>query len=167
MCLDSKWSDDKKKEWLESQPKIITAYKVAEISCKRDKLLEELLGIIRYKTEIVAPFFCDLSYKQKNRIRMKRRKIEIGCNWGLKNPNKYIPYYHLFLNLTDAIAFQTHRNRAHHRDIDLIVMECKVPKKHITEIGYENGRSVVVTKSFTLVEKIKDIIENEVKHEHT
>lgn len=152
MCLDNKWTEEHKEKWLKDQPKTITAYKVAIERKRAWPALFWRLGFAKYR--LASPFFSNNFYKKRNRIRRERDQVRMGDNW-MKDPNWYIPYYHLYLNLGSAQSLQAHLILTKECS-DVKIAKCKVPKKLITEIGYDCGSDTIVTKGFTIIEEVKD-----------
>jgi hypothetical protein len=122
-----------KEKWLKDKPKVITAYKVA-IACYSKELDVRLYPV----------FNNDKYFKRNNLLRkVKSERSEKYQHVDGSKNSTYIAYYHLFAKRKDA---ERHRNW-----MGGSVIECTVPKKYITEIGYQYGHTVIVTRKFSIV----------------
>lgn len=125
MCLTTKKTEQEKIEWLKKQPDIITAYKVVK---KRTGKLKPLYSAT------------EKGFKRKNHLFPVVLKY-FSEKW--QTDMKYIAYFHLFINEDDAVLYNQ-------RPLCAKVIKCTVPKKYITDVGYQWGR-VIVTRQFSIV----------------
>lgn len=150
MCLDRKWEKEHRDDWLKEQPKTITAYKAVIVKKK-----PRFFGLLGKKTILIPPYFLSNSYKKRNRLRKKIKKVRCGDVWAANSPcPTYLPYYHLYLKLEEAEETQAHMQLIGCSSVTIV--RCKVPKKLITEIGFETKKIVIITKGFTIIEEVKD-----------
>lgn len=153
MCIDYKFPEEDRKKWLEDKPETIIAYKIVEI--KR---------ILQYDKERLYPYYVDKAtpFERKNHIKQikttVRKSIRKAKTYIAKNSNKkdkcsyeevdrcsYMAYYHLWANIEEAKQYLS--EWAGYGTI----IECKVPKKYITDIGEQCRKEVIVTRQFTIV----------------
>ena len=137
MCLNSKWDNGKKTNWLKKRPKTITAYKLVD---KEDG-------------EYVSFHFPYTYYESKKMNRVKGTPEPITLSYAALIPvNQYVPYYHLYLFKKGAKYL---RSRWTGYNQNSCIVECQIPKKDITTIGEENAGTVIVTKAFKIVKEVK------------
>lgn len=137
MCLDTKLTDEEKKEWLDKRPDTITCYKLVNLGYD-DSVKKQLCPKYYVNTK---PF------KRRNLLRKVTSKksykhVQTNAVWDrdsvLRSGGKpYTAYYHLY-------AFKPKRFKGK-------LIECKVPKKFITEVGRQWNRTTVVTRCFEIV----------------
>lgn len=126
MCLDSKRSRARKKQWLEEQPDTVVAYKIVrEVGRGNDLYPLHQRAYVPFKEKV-------------NWIKWFRIPAHTGSEDSL-----YIPYYHLYHTLENAKYVAGYRK----------VMKCHVPKKCITAIGSQDGYTVIITKKFEFIEE--------------
>jgi len=141
MCLTTVWDERKTREWLDSQPDEIVAYKVAkEGHCGSETFLKGL--------------FWGSRYHKRNRIETTLQGIYCyNCD------SRYEPYYHLFKDLEDASAYAYNIGGAF---LMYHVLKCTIPKNLITCVGTQSGAVVIVAKGFDFVEGDKFFAEQEI-----
>lgn len=139
MCMAFKVKYKEKMSWLKNGKSTITAYKVVN---KRD---DGRYYPLVYNT--ATPF---LKTKMTKIKKEPLRKLSLNFvnsvipNKVFKWNTSYTPYFHLFLQLTDAKNWKMAHN---------IILECEVPKKEITAGGFQDGQ-VIVTKAFKIIGEI-------------
>ncbi len=145
MCLDGKWTGVDRDDWFEKQPKTITAYKIV--------VERKTRWLFVRRTRLAPPFYSGKFYKKRNRLRKKIHKIPIFSG---RDNETYTPYYHLYLNIADAKETHAHIQLTRSHEFVKIhkIVKCEVPKKLITEIGFEFKKVVIITKGFTIIEEI-------------
>lgn len=135
MCLDSKYTEQEKEEWLKNQPDVITAYKVVIIEDGK-----------------ISPVFHrhidDEGFERNNLLKTVKSKKATRYHEENHYGPEYIAYFHLFASKQDAIEYYDFPPSK--------VIECIVPKKYITDIGSQDGpedtgRTVIVTRKFSIV----------------
>lgn len=134
MCIESKLNDEQREVWLKTQPDIITAYKVVVTDKYRYSKLC-LYSIFSYGDE--------RAFKRKNRLKVAKRDALTNKRSITENGSKYVAYYHVFAHAIDASMYCRSWTGA-------IVVECTVPKKYITDIGYQEG-VVIITRGFDII----------------
>lgn len=143
MCLSYKKKEEDKKEWLAKQPEEITAYKVVCVHSANPEGKARL-----YPVYVQNPK--GKPFKRSNLVReVKHKYSPKERRTYYKNPNNYEPpvpymaYFHLYANKLDADIFTSYQG-------NYKVIECKVLKKFITDVGEQDG-VVIVTRKFTIV----------------
>lgn len=126
MCLDTKKSFEKQLEWLGKQPPVVTAYKVVYKERRR---------------YLPCCMYGSFYPKKMNRITEVRRTKALTE----KSREEYRPYYHLFMNKNVAIRWSWHGT---------VVVQCEVPKSNITDVGIQDGGSVIVATAFKIIKEI-------------
>ncbi len=126
MCLGYLWSDERKEEWLETQPDTITAYKIVRIE----------------DGELFPPYYPEHGpYNKINQL----EKTDTETHPPFRYSGRYLAHYHLFAQETQANWYQSHFCN------DVKVVDCKVPKKSITTMGEQHGSVVIVAKEFEII----------------
>ncbi len=138
MCLSTKWSKKEKEAWLKEQPERVTAYKVVSV------------GQYRFRPRLKPPYVDEKTrYKRRNLListktgdegKTSFTKFRSEKDPGHGRSTTYVAYYHLFLSHFDACEWG--------REVGNIVMTCEIPKKYITEMGTQQGKTVIVTRCF-------------------
>lgn len=126
MCLDDKYRKRKKDRWLKKQPKYIIAYKRVKV-----------VG-----NKLYAPIYIGEPLKRKNLVRSvkgKKQFTDYSFSDGYSETS-YIAFFHLYLDKKDL----SHGNKE-------MIIECKVPKNSITEVGNQDYRRVIVTRYYEIV----------------
>ncbi len=130
MCLDSKRTYEKQKEWLKNKPKTITAYKVVKIT----------------KGRVSPPIFDAYGPYKKTNIIDTYPRIKTFYSKGYSvTMRKYQAAFHLFLTKRGAEAW---RNKS----LNQIILKCSIPKKSVVAIGKQCRLATIVAKEFTFVE---------------
>jgi hypothetical protein len=138
MCLTNIWSKEKQDKWLKKQRTTIRAYKVVYISGDGHPLP------LYYARPNEEPF---------SKVNDQRNYTPSICYAYSPDEYRSIPYeahFHLFLHKTDATEWAQYTPLE-----NCCVLRCSIPKADITEIGIQDGFTVIVTKCFKFVEKTK------------
>lgn len=136
MCLSDLWSDARREEWLRDKPEQIQAFKVVLVA---DQRAYPLFG------PLPDPGFFQKTNDQTNHIPCQRTVY----NYDDEVYDAYDTHFHMFPNREDAEAYWS----TFWRDPEYIVLECRVPKEHITAMGLDSGLLAIVTKYFEFVER--------------
>ena len=141
MCLNTLWSEEQKNAWLKEQSEMITAYKFVAVRRESIKRYED------GEEKISPPFKMldeDVHYKKKNIVKKTTKISKKDYVISHDETTTYVAYFHLFLEkkATEKWNF-TFKTRT---------LECKIPKKLITDIGEECGEIVIITRGFDFVE---------------
>ncbi len=127
MCLDYKNTKKELKEWLEEQPDIITAYKL--VTLVNERIYPWVQSSKGY-------------FKRENLLRKELPWFSpkyVECDFG---EDKYMAYYHLLLNKPEV-------HKQFGEDCEMV--ECRIPKKYVTDIGSQWCCKTVITIGFTIV----------------
>jgi len=136
MCLSDLWSDARREEWLKDKPEQIQAFKVVLVSGKR---IYPLFGCLP-----------SLAYFQKiNDQTGHTPRLTTSYDHDEGFYRSYEAHFHLFPNREDAENFQ-HTYWGHS---DYVVLECRIPKEHITAMGLECLYVAIIAKRFEFVEE--------------
>ncbi len=136
MCIENKWSIRDRKEWLEKQPDMITAWKEVMVSMVANPcyISPRYQKGTHFKRENYLEEEPSSSY-QKNastRYEKSRRRTE------------YKAYFHLFKYKKDA-------DRSAKDYLFAKVVKCKIPKEYVTDIGTQWDSITIITRKFIIV----------------
>lgn len=163
MCLYTIKTEEEIKEWLKTQPSMITAYKIVRKTPKLPTFIDRLLrrNKTRYSLRPMHYTIILKKYKKKNRIKGDRPIHYVSNHMDKKkctnaSPNvehfkhleylmhhiekPYKAYFHLWLEIPYYIGREL--------DTDFVLIECHVPKHLITAVGTEE----VVQKATYIME---------------
>ncbi len=150
MCLDSTHDKYDKELWLEDRPRVITAWKVVRVGNVEGTDGEHLYPLYQGNT----PF------KRKNHLReIKVEKsdkiVALGRSDKVRNTkDTYVAYYHLCTNYE-----QLDYEFSYEKQSFIKIIECRVPKKYVTDVGRQWSMETIVTRQFSIVgqdEYLKD-----------
>jgi hypothetical protein len=131
MCLSTVWPKKKQKEWLKKQKSPLIVYGLAKQM--RGKYWPIMFKARPYKSGV-------------NEIKVQR-----VLTYTQDFTTKYRPYYHRFVAMAGAKSWQDYS--------DEVVLEWRVSKKDITDIGYQNlrchKRTVIIARKLTLLGEVK------------
>jgi len=150
MCLDSKWTKARTKEWLgQHKGDDVIAYKIVRSY--------KVWGNDGQQVPIMRLSPSHQTYGRNGQVRkFKRRNLvrEVGENDRTKTftirytkkdtvitgtrKAEYVAYYHLYAEQSDAFEKRGSGQ----------VMTCRIPKKFITDIGVQSGKVVIITRCF-------------------
>ncbi len=142
MCLSTVWSREKRIEWLKTQPDEITAYKFVKVERKSIKRWED------GEEKIVPPFQNlghNVFFEKENRIKKTTDVSKTEYAVSPEGETTYVAYFHLFLEKKSTERWRKASFKG-------LTLECKIPKKFITDIGDEYGDIVIITRGFDFVE---------------
>jgi hypothetical protein len=134
MCLESKLTKKDKANWLKDKPEEITAYKVM--------ITRTVKGEIR-----LAPPFNNGIYKRTNMVRAVTSEQSGKCCYtsfrGSIKSTTYMAYFHFFIDKEEAKSWAMARGQK--------MVECKILKKYVTEIGRQWNKDIMVARKFSIV----------------
>ncbi len=136
MCIDYKWSRKDRKEWLEKQPDMITAWK------------EVMFSFAKGPRCITPRYQTGTNFKRENYL-----KEEPSSSYQKNAPTRYEKsrrrteykaYFHLFKYKKDA-------DREAKGYYLAKVIKCKIPKEYVTDIGEQWDSMTIITRKFIIV----------------
>ncbi len=147
--LNKKLTAKKKEEWLEEQPDMIVAYKAVKIRLDPKKLKKD-----KHKKSLYPLYKCRMSpMKRRNHIRpdrnpRTRRKAWTRCDEPMAKGkwHTYMAYFHLF----SKEELKGIRNMYRGKE-NVKIIKCMIPKKFVTDVGYQWGKEIIVTRRFDVV----------------
>lgn len=130
MCLENKFSEKEKKEWLKNKPDTITCYKSVSVH----RPLQNL-------ARLYPPHFCHDPIKRINKLEKPLKgepsKKQYTTFKTSRRETSYAAYFHLY-------AYDPKKTTGK-------VIKCKVSKKDVTTIGYQWDKMVIVTRQYEVV----------------
>ena len=141
MCLGYKETLEVRKNWLAEQPDMITAYKVVNTSTDVTEAEPKWRLYPLYDLAGMQP----KQFKRKNRLRKTKNENKILYTRYISGKcTTYIAYYHFYESRYDAelLAFSSNGRR---------VIECRIPKELVTNLGQQNGKLVIIARGFDIV----------------
>ena len=142
MCIDYKMTKKERNSWLKNKDDVIVAYKAVKVYAvhSKEKSWERFYPLFLRNTK-------GAYFKRNNIVRIvtdkKHRKCESTYFGTNLRSTTYVAYFHLFTYEDAAEDWADWTGGK--------VIECRIPKKYITDVGKQEGREVIVTRQFSIV----------------